>query len=150
MTSWIFEFRYEGLEDNPVLTKFVTSKSLEELKSKFGGENSYLSEDPRVLLSIWYFDEYTHDYQDLGHEIVDTKAFYLLNDDDIFYELYILNSKVEDFDGDYQNLVEAKNVHNYIDFLTNPTIVDLDKVFCSPPLTNHRCYPRKKWIESQK
>jgi hypothetical protein len=122
MNSWIFEFRYEGEFDAPVITRFTTSKS---------------TEDPRVLLSVWYFDEYTEKYKDLGHEIVEMKSFWQLNtEDDYIYEANLLTE---------HNLAEDQKfdiytASEYINFLKNPNIIDLDKTFCSPPLFNHGCY----------
>jgi hypothetical protein len=147
LTSWIFEFRYEGEFDTPVVTRFTTSKSIEELNARFGASNGY-SKDPRVLLSIWYFDEYTEKYKDLGHEIVEMKSFWQLNDeDDYVYEANLLTEHNLAQDQKF----EIYTASEYINFLKNPSIIDLDKIFCSPPLFNHGCYNElfEEWNKQQ-
>jgi hypothetical protein len=147
LTSWIFEFRYEGEFDTPVVTRFTTSKSIEELNARFGVSNVY-SKDPRVLLSIWYFDKYTEKYKDLGHEIFEMKSFWQLNDeDDYVYEANLLTEHNLAQDQKF----EIYTATEYINFLKNPNIIDLDKTFCSPPLFNHGCYNElfEEWNKQQ-
>jgi len=68
MTEWAFV-----LDEN--VTNFKTIKFLEEITQKFGGDNVYLlNDDGRLILSLWYFDEYTD--LNLGCEVADRIAYW--------------------------------------------------------------------------
>lgn len=76
-TEWIFAFNANG-HIIPSFIRFVTNKSPDEIKSKFG-ENSYSDESGRSAVSIWYCDEYTTDswqdkYGDVGREVANFSA----------------------------------------------------------------------------
>lgn len=69
-TEWIFMFNYDG-GVLPNFIRFITNKTKEEIEKNYGGDNNYLSKDDgRLLVSVWYCDEYTEEYNRLGHNIV--------------------------------------------------------------------------------
>ena len=77
--EWIFAFSADG-RTIPNFIKFVTNKSPEEIKAKYG-DNGYYDTKGRTAVSIWYCDEYTsNDWQsehgDVGHEVANSAAFY--------------------------------------------------------------------------
>jgi len=68
MTEWTFV-----LDEN--FTNFKTIKTLEEITLKFGGDNVYLlNDDGRLILTLWYFDEYTN--QNLGCQVADRIVYW--------------------------------------------------------------------------
>lgn len=102
MTSWFFVF------DNGdfVVTKFVTTKSNEEIQSKFGGQGGDAgADDGRAFVSMWYFDEYSSKFPngDFGYDCAKGRA--------------------------YWSLTENAKIFNEQEIET----VDLDKVFSNPP-----------------
>jgi hypothetical protein len=72
--GWIFVFTYDP-SPLPTFIRFVTSKTKDEIKKNFGGNNNYCSsDDGRMLVSVWYCDEFSEEYKHLGHNLVNHGA----------------------------------------------------------------------------
>ena len=89
--EWFFVFNDGGVL--PTFIRFTTNKTNEEIKKNYGGDTNYGCDDGRLLVSVWYCDEYTEEYKHLGHDIVNHGAncgVYDVNDE----SLNIINTKM--------------------------------------------------------
>jgi len=115
--EWFFLFNDGGVL--PTFIRFTTNKTNDEIKKNYGGNNNYCSnDDGRLLVSVWYCDEYTSDYNELGHDLVNHGA----------------SCGVYDANDKRLNFLNAKTI---------PT-VDLDDVM-SQPVVNDTGYYDLTW-----
>ena len=81
--EWIFAFSQDG-DVLPGFIRFATNKTIEEIQKNYGGDNNYGCDDGRLLVSVWYCDEYTEEHKYLGHNLVNHGAscgVYEVNDE---------------------------------------------------------------------
>ena len=90
--EWIFAFSQGNVLPNFI--RFATNKTNEEIQKNYGGDNNYSSSgDGRLLVGVWYCDEYTEEHKYLGHDLVNHGAtcdVYDVNDE----SLNIINTKM--------------------------------------------------------
>lgn len=81
-TEWIFAFSPIAQAEIPILIRFETNKSFEEIKDKYSN-NGYDDETGLAFLSIWYCDEYTNFYDYVGRKVANGDINWrLFNPDD--------------------------------------------------------------------
>lgn len=83
--EWIFVSNAAG-SVIPTFIRFVTNKSNEEIKEKFGS-NAYYDDKGKTAVSLWYCDEYTNEYSNFGQECADWAGAYAhdINDPDLTF-----------------------------------------------------------------
>jgi hypothetical protein len=116
MTEWIFACSADG-RTIPTLIRFVTNKSSDEIKKNFSA-NSYFDKSGKIIVSLWYCDEYSEEYSKYGPECLDwaSKCAYDLDDP----ELKVIN-------------------------LDAIPVVDLDVVFSKPKIKDTGYYGELIW-----
>jgi hypothetical protein len=94
--EWIFAFSQDG-NVLPNFIRFTTNKTNEEIQENYGFDafrhNYGSDEEGKLLVSVWYCDEYTEENKHLGHNLINhgaTCGVYDVSDE----SLNIINTKM--------------------------------------------------------